>query len=363
MMREIGSNFWISKEELEEGYFESVDYSPLKLGFEGSDFTWTSNGRSAIKLVIKDIENRNPQINKTVCIPSFTCHTVYEPFINTGYKVHTYPIDKNLKIKGKDLVDSALNCNANIILIHRYFGFDTLPDGSEAISILRQHGIVIIEDCTQSLYSDFPRLDMDYYVGSIRKWCGVPDGGFAICKSGRLSSKPLNPDFNLGDAKIKASLSKYDYLFHGIGDKESYLQQYREAEEILCNQEMIFDIFPASLHIQKNLNVEVLNNKRRHNFQYLLKGLDGVQGIEPIFKTLPENVVPLYFPILCEDRKLVQSALAKNDIYAPVVWTKQDNCPPVLEDADFIYNHILCIPIDQRYNEDDMMRIVNVLKI
>ena len=22
----------------------------------------------------------------------------------------------------------------------------------------------------------------DYFVGSIRKWCGVPDGGFAVCK-------------------------------------------------------------------------------------------------------------------------------------------------------------------------------------
>jgi dTDP-4-amino-4,6-dideoxygalactose transaminase len=31
------------------------------------------------------------------------------------------------------------------------------------------------------------------------------------------------------------------------------------------------------------------------------------------------------------------------------------------EDADYLYDHILCIPIDQRYGEDDMKRVINTL--
>lgn len=362
MLQEIGSNFWLSEEEIFKGDIESLEFSPLELGFKGADCTWTSNGRAAINLVIKTIEKRNPDINKSVCLPSFTCHTVYEPFIKAGYKVYTYPIGKDLMTSVQELVSAVIDSNVKVVLIHRYFGFDTLSEANDAISILRKNGIATIEDCTQSMYSEFPRLDTDYTVGSIRKWCGVPDGGFAICKNGELEYKPSDFDEKLGKTKIKASLGKYNYLFRKTGSKEDFLKLFQEAEDFLSKQDYIYNILPTSLYIQKNLDIKRLSNARRHNFNIILDGIKGCEGITPIFESLDDDVVPLYFPVLCKDRVSVQKKLANHNIYAPVVWPKHDNCPPITGEAEFIYEHILCIPIDQRYDDEDMQRIVSVLK-
>ena len=84
-------------------------------------------------------------------------------------------------------------------------------------------------------------------------------------------------------------------------------------------------------------------------------------NIIPVFEELPENVVPLYFPILCMNRKEIQSTLVQNSIYAPIVWPKDEKCPKISIDSDYIYDHILCNPIDQRYSIDDMERIADVL--
>ena len=62
-------------------------------------------------------------------------------------------------------------------------------------------------------------------------------------------------------------------------------------------------------------------------------------------------------------RKELQQYLASKDIYATVIW----GCPEeyketIDEDSKYVYDHILCFHVDQRYDETDMNRILNVLK-
>jgi dTDP-4-amino-4,6-dideoxygalactose transaminase len=71
--------------------------------------------------------------------------------------------------------------------------------------------------------------------------------------------------------------------------------------------------------------------------------------------------VPLYFPIIVDDRSALQKHLVDNAIYAPIVWPKDEQQPIQCEGAEYLYNHLLCIPIDQRYNQDDMRRIAKVI--
>ena len=72
---------------------------------------------------------------------------------------------------------------------------------------------------------------------------------------------------------------------------------------------------------------------------------------------------PFYFPILVkEGRSELQQFLAKNDIYATIIW----KCPQIYEgkidvSAQYIYDHILCLHVDQRYNLDDMNLIMMTL--
>lgn len=359
MLSEIGSNFWINPNDGKSGRTLGTPYSSF--GYKGSDYVWMSTGRSATRLVLQTIEERNPNVRKVVLIPPFTCYTVIDPFVDFGYEIHTLPLSLNLKTTPEEILQSVEQTGAGVLLVHRYYGFDTLPGFNDIVDLLRSKGVVIIEDSTQCLYSGFELSDADFFVGSIRKWCGVPDGGFAVCRDGRFEHKPCCSDEKMIEAKRSASELKYQFLFEAKGDKPTFKAQYRFAEDLLDNQEGNYSIGELSARMQAELDVDGLKQKRKDNYNVLLNGLHYITGLSIIFSVLPDDVTPLYFPILVDNRVQWQDLLADNDIYAPVVWPKADHCPDIDDNSQMIYDKILCIPIDQRYGIDDMDRIVKVI--
>lgn len=357
MLSEIGSNFWLAPNQQ---YDDNPLGTPKQFNCEGSDHVWLSTGRSAIKFVIKTIEERKPDIKKVAVLPSFTCDTVFKPFLKSGYEVYYYPIEKDLTATSDAIMKTAIEHDASIVLFHRYFGFDTLDSQVDKMcEILRSMGKYSIEDCTQCLYGNIPRASADFTVGSIRKWTGIPDGGFAVCREDKFSDKPDCLDIILEQAKVKASYAKYRFLFEHEGDKSEMLAMYREAEDILDNQSEIYSISDTSIKVQANLNIKELVSKRRENFELLRRSLKG--QFQPVFTLNEDKEVPLYFPVLVDDRIALQKHLVSNAIYAPVVWPKDDSQPMQCEGAENAYQHLLCIPIDQRYDADDMNRIIDAI--
>lgn len=357
MLSEIGSNFWLDPNQVQA---EKQLGTPSQYNCEGEDFVWLSTGRSAIKFVIKTIEKRKPNIKKIAVLPSFTCDTVFEPFINAGYQVCYYPIKHDLRTTSDAIMETVLNNEASIVLFHRYFGFDTLDGQVDRMcEILRSLGKITIEDCTQNLYSDIHRAQSDFTIGSIRKWTGTPDGGFAVCREGRFDNKPTTPDVVLEKAKMEASFAKYRFLYEHEGDKNEMLSMYRKAEDILNNQSIIYSLSDMSAKVQANLDKGELVLKRRENFDILSKNL--TKQLKQVFHLGKKVEVPLYFPVLVNDRASLQKHLVQNSIYAPVVWPKDERQPLQCEGAEDAYQNLLCIPIDQRYDADDMNRIVEVI--
>lgn len=357
MHSEIGSNFWLNPNQK----FDNTNMgTPQQFNCGGEDYAWLSTGRSAIKFAIKAIEACKPELKKVAVLPSFTCDTVFEPFLNCGYKVYYYPVERDLTSTSDAILETVLKYDASIVLFHRYFGFNTLDKQvNRMCDILRGLGKFTIEDCTQCLYSDISRADSDFTVGSIRKWTGTPDGGFIVSHKMSLKNKPDSCDIELEKAKIEASYAKYRFLFEHQGDKDAMLAMYRRAEDILDNQMDIYAISEMSVKVQAELNREELIRKRRENFKILGNKL--TSHLMPVFKLGRNKEVPLYFPVLVEDRPALQKHLVNNAIYAPVVWPKDDKQPKQCDGAENAYQHLLCIPIDQRYNVDDMNRIVEVI--
>lgn len=358
MQREIGSNFWINPNYK---LISKMLQHPRQFGCDGADFVWLSTGRSALRFVIKTIEERNNLVAKRILLPPFTCNTVINPFIEAGFEIHYYDVDRNLNSSIDLLLETAFAKDLSIILFHRYFGFETLNGNRKKFEDLQKNGIIIVEDCTQCLYSSFDKHIADYTVGSIRKWLGTPDGAFAVCAKGSFTNKPTQYDEKLEKAKIIASYNKYKYLFKGEGEKSQYLQQFRDAEDILNKQKGWYSISDISARLQSNIDITEMTRKRHDNFETLLFNFPESNNIEPLFKKLDEEVVPLYFPILVKDRTSLQRFLINYDIYAPVIWPKSICQPTVCDEAEYLYDHLLCIPIDQRYDKEDMMRVISVL--
>lgn len=357
MYKEIGSNFWLDFNKK----LEQKDIGLEFLNVEIVDISLLSRGRSAISYILNQV---NDPVNKTAILPPFTCHTVIDPFINSGYKVIYYKIDKELKIDEKSLLEYAEEYNPSVILVHGYYGFNTLEHIRKTLSKLRSSGIVVIEDITHSIYSGYKHMDADYYMFSFRKWTALPDGGCAISAKKKFAFKPYIIDENLVEAKSKAFTAKYMYMEKNTGNKSDFLRLYNEAEQILTDEKSLFAMSTASKLYQSNLDINFLKEKRRRNFQTLLEGLKGKNIIYPVFKSLPHDVTPLYFPVYAEcERDKIQKFLALDNIYAPVVWPMAKQCEnKVSADVMWIYGHILAIPCDQRYGNEEMKYILDKIE-
>lgn len=361
MQKEIGSNFDLNPKNVHKCCDSTL--STEMLGLKGTDSAFLSTGRGAESLVLDTISERNPNIEKVALVPPFICYTVIEPFLKQGYKVISYPIDGALNVNMDKLRRTLIATESQVVLVHRYFGFETLKGFEEIIDEFSSKGIVFIEDRTQCLYSSFGGLPVDYIIGSLRKWAGLPDGGFAICKTGIFKNKPVDYDRELEHLKLEASYAKYEYLHKNIGEKQYFLDLFRKAEQQLNSQVSHFRISPASVAIQQNINLSILKRKRRDNYKRLYEGLKDSDALQILMPELTEAEVPLYFVICPKERDELQNYLRLHDIYAPIVWPKAKGCPKICDEAQKIYDSILCLPVDQRYDEDDMDRILKCIEV
>lgn len=353
MYREIGSNFWLNcEEQLKQ---KEIDLEFLNM--HTIDTVFLSRGRSAITFILNQIDKQE----KVAVLPPFTCHTVIEPFIDAGYRVYHYNIDDNLKIDEKSLLECAGRYNPSVVLVHGYYGFNTLEHVRDTLAEFRKSGTILIEDITHSVYSGYKHMEADYYMLSFRKWTALPDGGCAISTEKKFHSKPYTVHHSLVEAKQKSFCAKFRYMEENVGNKDDFLKLYNEAEQMLTDEKSLFAMSPASRLYQSNLDIESLKETRRKNYHTLFKGLSKIKVISPVFNFLPDDVTPLYFPVYAQwGRDRIQKFLASKNIYAPVVWPLPKQCenkvsPKVL----WIYEHILAIPCDQRYGDEEMQYILD----
>lgn len=356
MTKEIGSTYYLAP-HITDSFPKKSLKSPNILKAHES---YVSTCRSAIGLCLDKICVEK----KVALLPSFTCESVLSPFLKHGYEIYPYPIGLDLNIYWEQFKPIMDKVKPSVILTHPYFGFNTTEQLRNHIGKLRKdENIIFIEDMTQSMFSGFKPLPTNYHVGSIRKWMPIPDGAF--------TTAPFygsEEDTELTDAKLKALKEKGEWIINGKGNKEVFRMSFKIAEGILDSREKTYSMSSVSREIFAHSDVGDLKNKRWMNYRYLLNQVikDSVllSNLNVIQSELSSNVCPFHFSVYVkEGRKELQQYLADNDIYATVIW----RCPKEFEtlinnDAHYIYNHILCFHVDQRYNMDDMKRIIDTLK-
>lgn len=346
---EVGSN-WYADNFMNET--ESCNH--LHKLIVDDNFTLLSTCRSAISIILRKVG-----CSGRALVPSFTCHTVVSPFINAGYEVRGYPIKENLEID-IDGLSKLVDCFCpDVILIHGYFGFDTVGNAVEYLAWCKTQGIVIVEDKTQTMFSSFRRPDSDFIVGSIRKWLPVPDGAFL---SG-LKIRGLKEDLNLAEAKIKAMRSKHNYIFHGNGSKDEFMALFSKAEQMLDLQAEPHAISKFTMSAINDLETCSFVTCRKNNYNHLAHRLLPNQELSIIFQEASEGDVPFLLPIYMNDgRKDFQTYMALHNVYPTIIWT----CPAQLEktidsESRKIYDRILCFHVDQRYDMEDMNRVADII--
>ncbi|MEN1762024.1 hypothetical protein [Anoxynatronum sibiricum] len=354
MSREIGSEFWISNEKMiEEQRNEDLPHWLKKYG----NVVLTSSGRGAINLILEHV---NPIIKK-VLLPSYICDSVILPFEKACYEIYYYGVDEYFR---------AINVNAEkievgIFLHMGYFGFPTNRELRDTIAKLRANSVIIIEDVTHTLFSKHENyIDNDFVVGSLRKWTGIPSGGF-LASSETVNMNLPDPPSDLVNLRISSLQQKFEYIkTRNKSLKDGYLEGFRSAEELLDKDVNSYRIDEISEMIIKDLDTKELEKIRRLNYKFLLSHLKEIRGVEVIFKGLNNGVTPLFFPIYVNNnRNRLKSYLISKEIYCPVHWPIPCQLEGHMDNRiKNIYDSILSIPCDQRYGIDDMKRIIDVLK-
>ncbi len=316
MRIEIGSEFWDIPTSEKNQLFPK-------------DTNWFISGRSALKAIIKDNNF------KTAALPDWCCESMVTPFINAGIEVSFYPA-----------LERKIRTNADALLILDYFGY------IQDIKLCDFDGVVI-RDVTHSLFSA-NYTDADYCFGSLRKWAGFSTAGFAWGFKSPVSYE--DPLHDYVDLKRTAMAEKKAYI-NEKSDVKNYLDKFSSAENML-EHIGVLPADPDDVVSASKLDVDFIRNRRRKNALILL---DAFRDIA-IFPELKNTQCPLAVPIRVKDRDGLRFHLIQKEIYCPIHWPKaacHTDVSPVTEE---IYDSELSLICDQRYDENDMRRIVSAVK-
>lgn len=319
MIREIGSEFW----NVPTG--EDNNLFPM-------DTKWFISGRSAQQAIIEDIKKK--QNIRTVAIPDWCCDSMIIPFINKNIKIEYYPAMQPIQYTGTDA-----------ILVMDYFGYSGHGN-------VGNHKGVVIRDVTHTILSRIYN-DADYYFGSLRKWAGFWTGGYACG-----FKEEVNYEFDdLGYVALREmAMQEKSIYINGKSDSKDYLRTFDKAEKILEK----LGILPAAerdMEQAKKLDVTFIKERRRKNAQILLSAISDCA----LFPELNDNDCPMFVPIKIKNRNELRRHLIQNGIYCPIHWPKSQY-HRLSKEAEKLYDEELSLVCDHRYTEEDMYRIINIIK-
>lgn len=349
-MREYGSEH--SGILLPDGYFASFERY-------GREIIYLRNGREALLYASC---NCNPGKEAIILCPAYSCWSMTAPFEFSGWTIVYYRLNEDLTIDEDYLKMLLRGYKADAILTMNFYGSAST---SSAIAIVKKFNekITVVEDfshctfCFDQIFNE----QVDYYVSSIRKSIGVCDGAII------LSKKPTNKAYigsaasDFGQLRLEAQQQKGRYTFtKSSDDKDVFLSELRYGEDMIDKLDGVHPISEVSLKQIESINGAEIAFARRENMKHLWELLNGKAKMIPRLER-SFNGAPFSMPILVEKRDTVQKQLAQKGVYAPVLWPANEVARKVCEVSAFVADHMLSIPVDQRYNYDDIEDIAKIV--
>lgn len=315
------------------GYFELADREA-----EGNypvNGVRLNTSRNALEYIIRCLPDC-----KHVYLPLYTCEAVIEPFKrlpDVGFSF--YHINNKFEI-----ADEINLQDGEYLIANNYFG---LKDTYIA-KLAKQYGDRLIVDNAQSLFAPvLPNIKAAY---SARKYVGVADGGFAV---GVSDLDAFN--YDLDDA------SKHDshLLIRKEQGAEAGFKDYQQNEGMLDNQPIRRMAYQTQ-DILTHIDYENVIAKRRANFEYLHKPLGSHNQL--VLPELDTFACPMVYPFIGRIDVDLRSKLITNKIFVArywpnvIDWAKPDDLEHTLT------TRLIPLPIDQRYNKEDMDRIIEIIQ-
>lgn len=271
-----------------------------------------------------------------VYIPYYTCDVVLKPFQKLGVEFVFYHIDKYFEIEDNIFLEEE-----EALLYTNYFGLK-----SDYINVIFQkYGSKLIIDNTQAFFAPpLPGIDTFY---TCRKFFGVSDGAYLYTNK----KTNLHLDYSTSYKHTSHLIKRIDV------SPEDAFEEFHLSEENLANEE-IKKMSKFTHRMMCSIDYESVAEKRKRNFETIHNALGSINELD---LQLNGDFVPMVYPYLVSGKD-IRNKLIQNKIFIARYW------PNVLEwttkdDLEYILaNRALYLPIDQRYDKDEMYKIINYIK-
>lgn len=306
-----------------------------------------SSGRAALYQILKFLQQH--QGVTRILLPDYLCSSILVPVKALQLEYIFYPIDELLKLNGESFSNSYQKGDA--VLIINYFGLQDLTEDIAFIKSIDKNAI-IIEDNVQAYYEFKKDLgDVDFKFTSLRKTFAVPDGG--LVKTRHKLPKVDIPN-TFGQYKAAAALLKS--MREGNFNDQIYLELFEKGEDLI-DSEQECGMSQIAEKLYGIVDEERVKVRRLNNARFLIEELSKI-GIRPLLPLLEEHV-PLFLPICLDNRDEVRHKMFQQEIYCPVHWPLEGL---KVERGAEMAVHELSLIVDQRYGQNEMKRIINILQ-
>jgi len=262
--------------------------------------------------------------------PFYLCDAAIAPARAMGIPVVFYPIDESLHPVLPTLSDG------DLVMVVDYFGLC----GRVGLALSRLGDRLVI-DQTQALFASIQARNWSF--SSVRKWFGVPDGGFL-----RGPRQPLCPN------AIPLTSMPGHLIERNWGDPDRAYRAYQVAEARFDSE--VTPISTETVALLGGVDTTRVKTARRQNFLRLhsLLAMDNALNF-----SLTDDAVPFCYPMLPQ-HEVHRQTLAGNGIFVPTFW------PDCLKRAESAFalevdlaRRLLPLPIDHRYTVQDMEHVAD----
>lgn len=272
---------------------------------------------------------------KKLYLPYFLCSSVPNLCKKIGVGYSYYHINE----KFEPIFNQALGENEWLYIVNFYGQLD-----NDYLATWKQKYSQVIVDNAQSYFQMI--VDGVDTLYTCRKYFGVADGAFLYTDAKLSRELPRDESFErmhflLGRFERCANEFYSEYVVNnGIFATEPVKQMSCLTENLL-----------------HGIDYEYIAKRRQDNFDYLDAHFCDMNELR-----LKSVYGAFMYPLLIQNGIAVRKELQKEKIYIPTLW------PNVLEEcpADSLEYHyaanVLPIPVDQRYEIEDMKYLVEVIK-
>lgn len=313
------------------GYFEWE--FPVNNGlFPHSDGILLNSGRHSLEFILRSLG----KINR-LFIPYYTCDVILQPIVRHGISYSFYHINQDFT-----LADEIVLAEGEYLIYTNYFG--VMDEFCKEMA--NRYGSSLILDYAQAFYA--PRIEGINNFYSPRKFVGIPDGGIAF--STNLIKLELPKDY---------SYDKCAHLLkrHDLTPMEGY-NDFKECSNKISASSLSM-MSSLTKGMLSSLDYEFIKKRRRSNFALLHAHLAPFNKLKiPSFNSFS---CPMVYPYYTKNPELRKHLIA-NQVFIATYWPNVFEWTKEGEIEYELTKNILPIPIDQRYDDEDMIRIVKIIK-